>query len=318
MNPVESAVAAKRWVDDDITYADLSPITLEPAEDSPASMSLWTSRCRVTEVVCDEDLRWQGLDAFLHFGSGVGITYRTPVQLRRVTKPFDFCNYVADAGEGITTFSPYVWSKNPMSRAFVGSVSKDEQTDDCLRAYLEESLKDASRDCLVEAVKVLLRPGEPAMRFSTSEAAASPLEAVKALRSLLHLTWRQMAAATGIDEGTFYYWQRVNAEPRPSTVRKLMSVYGIVYALVRRRGEADAVAWLTGGSPQRLELLLTGQSERLRPELEELLAGAPPTREPFYHAFRPEEDYDEPVAQSTSRPRLAARRPVRRRQSEDH
>ena len=315
MNPVESAVAAKRWVDDDITYADLLPITLEPAGDSPASMSPWTSPYRVTEVVCDEDLRWQGLDAFLLFGSGVGFTYSTPVQLRGVTKPFDFCIYVADTGEGITTFSPYVWSKNPMSRAFVGSVSQDEQTDDCLRAYLEESLKDASRDRLVEVVNVLLRPGEPAARFSASAAAASPLEAVKALRSLLHLTWRQMEAATGIDDGTFYYWQRVNAEPRPSTVRKLMSVYGIIYALVRSRGEAEAVAWLTGGSPERLELLLTGQSERLRTELEELLAGAAPAREPIYHAFKPEEDYDEPVAQSTTRPRLAPRRPIKRRQS---
>jgi hypothetical protein len=65
-----------------------------------------------------------------------------------------------------------------------------------------------------------------------------------------------------------------------------------------------------------MELLLTGQSERLRVELEELL-GAVPARAPIYHAYRPEEDYDEAVGQSATKPRLAAKRPVRRRRSGD-
>jgi hypothetical protein len=32
-----------------------------------------------------------------------------------------------------------------------------------------------------------------------------------------------------------------------------------------------------------------------------------------YHAYKPEEDYDEPVGQSRTRPRLAAKRTARRR-----
>lgn len=313
MTPPASVALAECWVDDDVTRPGAGAVASEKATE-------WASRYVSATpwsfvAVCGKGRHWaQGLDDFLLAGNYISLAYRTPMQLRQASEPSRVCYYQAEAAEGwTTTFTSETWLKTPMSRAFVATAGNEEHESNLLRAYLVESLEGASSDRLREVASLLTAPSPAPARFSASRSAASPLEAVKALKGLLQLTWREVEAATGIDENTFYYWQRANAEPRPSTVRKLMSVYGIIYALVRGRGEADAISWLEGGTPQRMDLLLAGESERLRGELEELLSGTQ-LREPIYHAYRAEEDDDdEPAARSTTRPRLTAQRPVQRR-----
>ena len=314
MTPGESVALAHPWGDRDVTpLASLSGSEL-PAEWFAAPFSVTT--LGVIESACGQEGRWpRGLKGFLLAESHISLACRTPV-LREAFEPSSSCYYLAVATERTTTFTQYAWLRNPISRALVVSASNEERASDSLRSYIVESLEAASSDVLLEVVDLLTTTNRPSARFSASESAASPLEAVKELRNFLHLTWRELEAATGIDENTFYYWQRAHAEPRPSTVRKLMSLYGIVYALVRSHGEAQAVAWLAGGSPQRMDLLLKGESEQLRVELDKLLSGAP-ARQPIYHAYRSEADYDEPIAQSTITRRRAALKPIKRRRSRD-
>ena len=317
MTPPASVALAERWVNDDVTQADTGAVVSEKAAgwaSQYVSTTPWSS-----VAVCERGRHWaQGLDDFLLAGNYFSLANRTPIQLRQASEPLRVCYYQPEAAESwTTTFTSETWLKTSMSRAFIATAGNEERATDFLRAYLLESLEGASFDRLQEVASLLTAPNPAPARFSASMSAASPLEAVRAFKSLLHLTWREVESATGIDENTFYYWRRANAEPRPSTVRKLMSVYGIVYALVRGRGEADAISWLEGGTPRRMDLLLSGESERLRVELEELLGGQP-MREPIYHAYKPEEeDYDEPVPRSTTRPRLAAQRPVQRRRTRD-
>jgi len=200
--------------------------------------------------------------------------------------------------------------------AFLSSDSAEGPTNDALLSYVVATLETAPPDVLMEVVDLLAAPGRPSPRFRRTAPADSPLGAVRELKDFLSLTWRQVEAATGIDENTFYYWQRAHAKPRPSSVRKLMGVYGLVYALVRSRGEVEALAWLAEGSPKRMDLLLGGETEQLRGELETLFGARahPPI---YHHAFRPEDDYDEPAVPPRTAPRRASRRPVRHRRLSD-
>lgn len=310
--PSACAALTEPWVERDETPL-MSLGVMQPSAGwfAPANA---TRSLKAVELACEQGGRWPRVLSNILFGqsSYVGMAYGTPALLQELGS--GCCAYVV-AAPLTTTLAEYNWPGSAMSWAFVASAGQEE-ANDALRSYVVSSLKTASPDVLIDVATLLTAPDRPSPRFSASAPAASPLQAVRELKDFLHLSWRQMETATGIAEGTFHYWRRAHAEPRPSSVRKLMSVYGLVYALVRSHGESEALAWLAGGAPERMGLLLGGETEALRAQLETLLGGGP-ARQPIYHAYRPETDYDEPSPSPRTAPRQATRRAIEHRQSGD-
>jgi len=299
---------------------DVTP-WISPAEGHLLAEWLAPSTVTVAPVTCEtacERGRWApgAIGTFLSVGGGhLSSDYGTTVFLRQEPELPESCWYMSTREACETTLTAWDWPGSSASWAFVNSGISKNLANDPLFDYVVASLETAPSNVLLDVVDLLTEPPKQLPRFSASASAASPLKAVKELKDFLGLTWRQVEAATGIDENTFYYWQRAHATPRPSTVRKLMGVYGLLYALVRSSGEEEALAWLDEGSPHRRDLLLAGEVKRLRAELDRLIGA--PTRPPIYHAYGTEEELDEPSVSPRAAPRLASRTPIRRRRALD-
>ena len=86
----------------------------------------------------------------------------------------------------------------------------------------------------------------------------SPLDIIIDLKDSLDLTWDDAERATGIDRNTLLNWQRTGPVPRPSTMRKLMRVHGLLASLRSTLGDDQATAWLQEGDPRPVDVLKRG------------------------------------------------------------
>jgi hypothetical protein len=131
---------------------------------------------------------------------------------------------------------------------------------------------------------------------SAEGAAPTPLEIVLELKDSLDLTWDDAEGATGIDRNTFLNWQRTGAVPRPSTVRKLMRVYGLVSALESALGKDKASTWLHGGAPSWIDVLKSGNLSAFASAVTAVVDDNESTPSAFF-AYRPgpEEEEDVPL-----------------------
>jgi transcriptional regulator with XRE-family HTH domain len=152
----------------------------------------------------------------------------------------------------------------------------------------------------------------------TAAAASTPLEIALQLRRDLNLTWNDMEAATGIDRNTLLNWQRTGAVPRPSTVRKLMRVHGLVHALESMFGRDKSSAWLHGGQPSWIDVLKSGNLQAFASAVTTVLdsiAG----RESGFFAYRPGPEEEESVSAPPRRQFKASdRTPTRSRLPRKH
>jgi hypothetical protein len=131
---------------------------------------------------------------------------------------------------------------------------------------------------------------------SAEGAAPTPLEIVLELKDSLDLTWDDAEGATGIDRNTFLNWQRTGAVPRPSTVRKLMRVYGLVSALESALGKDKSSTWLHGGAPSWIDVLKSGDLSTFASAVTAVVDDNESTPSAFF-AYRPgpEEEEDVPL-----------------------
>jgi|SRR5450756_503552 len=148
-------------------------------------------------------------------------------------------------------------------------------------------------------------------RNDVEDAGHTPLDLVRELKSRLDLTWQDAEEATGIDRNTFLNWQRTGAVPRPSTVRKLMRVYGLVSALESAVGRDGSLAWLHTGSPSWIDVLKRGDLSAFESAVKALLDGDDIKPSTLF-AYRPEPDDDEVVPLPPARSFRKSDRPPRR------
>ena len=134
------------------------------------------------------------------------------------------------------------------------------------------------------------------MPQTSQSSAPSPLQIILDLKGSLGLTWDDAEKATGIARNTFLYWQRTGATPRPSTVRKLMRLYGLIVALRSSLGDDEASAWLEGGEPSWIDVLKSGELKSFGSAVAAVL-DADAGRSPRYFAYRPgpEDEDDAPT-----------------------
>jgi transcriptional regulator with XRE-family HTH domain len=101
----------------------------------------------------------------------------------------------------------------------------------------------------------------------------TPLEAADAVKAFFHLRLDELARVTGVKRTTYLDWRRTERVPRPSSVQRLMDVYGLTYTLVRELGAQGAAGWFRAGSPSPLEMLADGDTKAV----ERLARGALPS-----------------------------------------
>lgn len=133
-------------------------------------------------------------------------------------------------------------------------------------------------------------------REGVDDPGPTPLEIVLELKDGLDLTWDDAEGATGIDRNTFLNWQRTGAVPRPSTVRKLMRVYGLVSALESALGKDKSSAWLHAGAPSWIDVLKNGDLSAFESAVTAVADGGE-SRPSTLFSYRPgpEEEEDVPL-----------------------
>ena len=141
-----------------------------------------------------------------------------------------------------------------------------------------------------------LAPVADVPRQAANNSDATPLEIVLELKDGLDLTWDDAEGATGIDRNTFLNWQRTGAVPRPSTVRKLMRVYGLVNALESTLGKDRSSAWLHAGAPSWIDVLKEGNLSAFESAVTSVVDGDE-SRPSTLFSYRPgpEEEEDAPL-----------------------
>jgi hypothetical protein len=132
----------------------------------------------------------------------------------------------------------------------------------------------------------------------------------------LDITYDELKRLTGISRSAFFYWKREGADPRPSTVRRLLRVHSIVGLAVRQFGVDGGRAWLASGAPSAWELFTQGDVTAVERRAQGLFfrgAGLSPSG--FGSIGRDTEELALSGPKSTDPPRQAQRRPKRGRPS---
>jgi len=158
-----------------------------------------------------------------------------------------------------------------------------------------------------------------AMSKGRSVPRSSPLDIIIDLKDSLDLTWDDAERATGINRNTFLNWQRKDeVVPRPSTVRKLMRVQGLVASLRSALGDDEATAWLHDGDPRPIDVLKSGELKAFTTAVTSVIDGEA-RRQAAGFGYRPgPEEEEEASLPLRTEFRSSERRPTRSRLPEDH
>jgi len=68
--------------------------------------------------------------------------------------------------------------------------------------------------------------------------------AVEDLRTWLNISLEEVASLAGVSARSLTNWRHRDTEPHPSSARRLLEIHAQIEALVRQKGEPEAVAWL--------------------------------------------------------------------------
>lgn len=108
----------------------------------------------------------------------------------------------------------------------------------------------------------------------------------------LGLTHQEFARIAGIGYTTQFYWSRTGAQPRASTMGKLLRVHSLARALIDHLGSQEAAAWMRGGDPSPLEQLAAGNTEDVEQAVASLVFSNVGAQRPPRAAFAPEPDFE--------------------------
>ena len=114
------------------------------------------------------------------------------------------------------------------------------------------------------------------------------LEAADAVKAFFNLRLDELTRVTGVKRTTYLDWRRNERAPRPSSVQRLMDVYGLTYSLVRGLGAQGAIVWFRSGSPTPLDMLADGDTKAVERLARRALPSAVPERSSV-GAFVPED-----------------------------
>jgi hypothetical protein len=120
-------------------------------------------------------------------------------------------------------------------------------------------------------------PVDPTRIFRESRV-PTPLEAADAVKAFFNLRLDELTRVTGVKRTTYLDWRRNQRTPRPSSVQRLMDVYGLTYSLVRGMGAQDATIWFRSGSPTPLDMLADGDAKAVERLARRALPSAVPER----------------------------------------
>ena len=163
--------------------------------------------------------------------------------------------------------------------------------------------------------RVLLAPSVPTS-LPINEPVFDPVMAADNLREWLHITYDDLKAITGVPKRTIQNWHSTQARPHPSTVRTLLRVYALVFAIRERLGQQELVKWFRAGRDSHLDLLIAGDLDAVENDAHALLFGGPykdHDHQIGYSPYAPDTDADSNVDVPSVPIRRAARPPTRGR-----
>jgi len=103
----------------------------------------------------------------------------------------------------------------------------------------------------------------PSPAASDMESESPALDAARELKRWLNVTYEDLGTLTGVAPTSFYYWQREKGQPRPATTRDLFRLHAFVRSLQERIGVPNLRSWFGAGSPSPLQLLRSGNFQRV-------------------------------------------------------
>jgi len=143
------------------------------------------------------------------------------------------------------------------------------------------------------------------------EGLPSPSEVAQWLTQTLGITYDQLAQMTGIGRTTFFAWSRRRAQPRASTMDRLLRLHTLVRVVVEKLGPEEAASWFRRGAPSPLSLLLGQKWDGAEEAVASLVFRDLPFQPEGRAGYRPDERLDLDIAPS-KRPLRRSDRPVRR------